>query len=255
MHSWYGGGDDSYIKILLSSDFKYYGKAYKYIYIGTNGYVTFGYNMGDLDSYESLQKHFDTTRLSYCFTDLTLNQGGELYFGYESDTFIDNSIFVISYKASVYSNSHQTIEVKIKLYLENSYPINRGRVTISYGDVKIMKALVGLSPGYFPFPYTRFNFNQQEIDFMSQLQLVDSRFITEPEPIELEPEPEPIEFEPEFEPIELEPVEPEPINNSVRVQCLNQNTDNIVTMINPYKFNNIDYTSYDYIGLNVGRYK
>jgi hypothetical protein len=43
--------------------------------------------------------------------------------------------------------------------------------------------------------------------------------------------------------------EPDPI-----VQCLNQSENNIVSMINPYLFNNIPYNNADYIGVNNGTY-
>ena len=54
--------------------------------------------------------------------------------------------------------------------------------------------------------------------------------------LELQPEPEP------------EP-EPEP-----RIQCLSQVTNNIVSMENPYIFNDVNYADYDLIGLYNGRY-
>ena len=41
---------------------------------------------------------------------------------------------------------------------------------------------------------------------------------------------------------------------SLSIQCLSQTTDNVVSMVNPYIFNNIAYDSYDLIGLNTGIY-
>ena len=47
---------------------------------------------------------------------------------------------------------------------------------------------------------------------------------------------------------------PEPEPEPIKIQCLLQDQNNNVQMINPYTFNNISYNDFDRIGLNRGTY-
>jgi hypothetical protein len=42
--------------------------------------------------------------------------------------------------------------------------------------------------------------------------------------------------------------------NNTNIQCLSQATDNTVQMVNPYTFNNVDYSQDKKIGVKIGTY-
>jgi len=66
--------DDDFAQITLTIPVALYGTSYDTIFIGSNGYITFG--GGDTEWTESLATHFNMPRISALFEDLNPLQGG-----------------------------------------------------------------------------------------------------------------------------------------------------------------------------------
>ncbi len=69
-------GDDAYVEVGLSggAQVSLYGSSESVFYVGSNGYVTFGW--GDHDYNESLEEHFSMRRISGLYDDLNPASGG-----------------------------------------------------------------------------------------------------------------------------------------------------------------------------------
>ena len=138
--------DDDLFNLILTNNnkFKFYDKYYTSINIGTNGYLTFDYN--DTQYLESPDNHFNMTRLSIFFTDLSPNQQGLIYYGYHTDT-NTNDTLVITYLSVSQYNTYNSNNAQIKLYLENAILSKRGRIEINYGLVELYDCIIGISNG------------------------------------------------------------------------------------------------------------
>ena len=66
--------DDSFAEVTPPQSVSLYGTSYNSLFVGSNGYITFG--AGDSDFSESLADHFDLPRISGAFDDLNPGAGG-----------------------------------------------------------------------------------------------------------------------------------------------------------------------------------
>jgi hypothetical protein len=75
---WTGSSDDGYAQLTVSGGqtVKLYGQSYGTIWVGTNGYVTFG--SGDTAYNESYSAHFNKPRIAVLYNDLDPGQGGSV---------------------------------------------------------------------------------------------------------------------------------------------------------------------------------
>jgi subtilisin family serine protease len=118
---------------------KLYGVAYGSIYVGSNGYITFG--TGDTDYTESLEDHFDTPRISANFDDYNPASGGTVSYRRLSDRLAVTWIGVYEY-GTTNPNSFQ-----IELFYD-------GRIRFTYLAMSSTDGVAGLSRGLgLPAPF------------------------------------------------------------------------------------------------------
>ena len=128
--------DDSYQRD-LGFGFEFFGQTWQSIYVGANGYVTFG--AGDDEYGISLGNHFDTPRISVLYHDLDP-------FESEGDGFVhmgsgpDGSVVVTWYQLQTYGVETQTSTAQLQLHTD-------GAITLVWLDVDAPNAIVGLSDG------------------------------------------------------------------------------------------------------------
>jgi hypothetical protein len=125
--------DDSFMEYPLppGKTFPFYGVTYTRLYIGSNGYVTFG--QGD-DAYEpSLANHFRLPRISGYFSDLVPLAGGMTLV----KEFDDRVAITFDDVPDYYGDRHS---FQIELFFSGAIRLTWLKLTQPYG-------LVGLSPG------------------------------------------------------------------------------------------------------------
>jgi hypothetical protein len=114
------------------SQFNFYGEDYSSVYVGSNGYLTFG--SGTTAYTESLSEHFNRARISGLFDDLNPSTGGTVSWKQTPDR-----VAVTWNDVSQYSNSDSN-NFQIEMFFD-------GRVAISHLSVQSGDAIVGLSAG------------------------------------------------------------------------------------------------------------
>jgi hypothetical protein len=128
-------GDDTFAFVKLASPamVSIYGNSFSGFYVGSNGYITF--TEGDQAYSESLQKQFDTLRVSGLFDDLSPNAGGQV-----SWKQLGNRAVVTWQNVPEYgTNNSNTFQ--IALFYD-------GSIQISWTKVDAVQAIVGLSNGF-----------------------------------------------------------------------------------------------------------
>ncbi|RMH23990.1 MAG: hypothetical protein D6692_14080 [Planctomycetota bacterium] len=133
--------DNEPITITGGNSVQLYGVSYTTIYVGSNGYITFG--AGDTDYTEDLVDHFDMPRVSALFDDLNPSVGGTV-----SRKQLADRIAITWQGVPQYANSDSN-NFQVELFFD-------GRISISHRQVSSGDAIVGLSGGggldvdYFP---------------------------------------------------------------------------------------------------------
>jgi hypothetical protein len=171
-------------------------------------------------------------RLSVFFTDLSPNQQGAIYYGYNTDTNINDTLVITYLDVSQY-NAYNSNNAQIKLYLQNAIIEKRGLIEINYGKVEMTNCIIGLSNGKVEMTnfiiglsngdginYTPiiFNIMPNKPTSIDSLLYNENENLAVPEPVvQSIPDPEPVP-DPVPEP---EPEDPDPtINNPPTVQNL-----------------------------------
>ena len=126
--------DDSYAEVVLTSgaQVNLYGVAYDRLYVGSNGYITFG--SGDADYTESLADHFDLPRLSGLFDDLYPPSGGTVSWTQLVDRVVVTFEDISEFSASNLNN------FQFELFFD-------GTIRIAYLNVDAADGLAGISEG------------------------------------------------------------------------------------------------------------
>ncbi len=128
-------GDDQSVAVALGgSQVQLYGVSYGTIYVGSNGYITFG--AADNSWNETIAQHFALPRVAALFDDLS-PQLGAVSWRLLADRVAVTWLAVPEYNATT-TNTFQ-----IELYFD-------GRIAFSYLDVAAADGLVGLSAGTGP---------------------------------------------------------------------------------------------------------
>ena len=109
-----------------------YGQSYDTVYVGPNGYVTFG--SGDSSYNESFSEHFSLPRVAALFDDLNPSAGGTVSWKQEPDR------VAISWEAVPEYSTSNSNTFQIELYFD-------GTIRISYENVDVADAIAGLSAG------------------------------------------------------------------------------------------------------------
>ncbi|MCS6772098.1 MAG: S8 family serine peptidase [Kiritimatiellae bacterium] len=127
-------GDDSFVAVAITGgpSVKLYGVAYTNLFVGSNGYISFG--TGDTRYVERLSTHFDRPRISLLFDDLNPASGGIVSRKQLADRFVLTYQNVPEYGASS-PNSFQA-----ELFFD-------GRIRITWLALAARDGLAGISAG------------------------------------------------------------------------------------------------------------
>ncbi|MCD4750598.1 MAG: hypothetical protein K8R59_14605 [Thermoanaerobaculales bacterium] len=131
--------DDASVEVTLTggATVSLYGQSYTSLYIGSNGYVTFG--AGDSDYSETTSDHFDTPRISGLFDDLEPRDGGTISYKQLGDRMVVTFEGVPEYS---YDNPNPNLPniFQIEIHFD-------GTIVLSYLDIAAADGLAGLSEG------------------------------------------------------------------------------------------------------------
>lgn len=130
--------DDSFVQIALTGGAQIflYGTGYSAVYIGSNGYLTFG--GGDEGFDESAAAHFAMPRVSLLYDDFHPGQGSA---SIRRQQFADR--FVVTYQNLSEYNAANLNNFQAELYFD-------GKIVITYLAVAATDGLAGLSQGLGP---------------------------------------------------------------------------------------------------------
>ena len=127
--------DDSFVPVTPGGDNQVfiYGSAYSTVYVGSNGFVTFG--EGDTDWSETVEEHLAAPpRVAAFWDDLDPSQGGQVSYEQRVDR------LVISWDGVPEHNVTSSISVQLQLFFN-------GNIVLCYRTVEPLSGLVGLSAG------------------------------------------------------------------------------------------------------------
>jgi len=133
-----GTGDDGYFTLAVGggNTVKLYGTSYSTLYIGTNGYVTFG--AGETTFSETLAAHFARPRIAALFDDLEPRDGGTVSYQIMGDRVVVTWLNVPEYTSGTGGENPNTCQIEM---------FYDGRLSISYLDIDATDGLAGLSEG------------------------------------------------------------------------------------------------------------
>jgi len=150
-------GDDHYFEVALQdgAQVSLFGKSYSSVFVGSNGYVTFG--SGDSELSPSAESHFALPRVSALMTDLNPGNGGTVTSKQMADHLAVTFDQVFTF-GGVGENSFQ-----IQLFFD-------GRIAITMLDIEADYGVIGLSEGKgLPSEFWNSDFSnypeEQTIDF------------------------------------------------------------------------------------------
>jgi hypothetical protein len=127
--------DDDSQQVNLQSPFPFFGTEYNSVYIGSNGYATFG--VSDRMYYSHRYYHFRYPRVSCLFMDLNPSRGGSVHYAHMEDR------FVVKFEdIQRYGMSAETANFEMELFYD-------GHVRCSYGAVlpRSNRIITGISGG------------------------------------------------------------------------------------------------------------
>ena len=128
-------GDDAYVGVTPGGAHQVYiyGVGYATVYVGSNGFVTFG--QGDTDWTETAEEHFAAPpRVAAFWDDLDPTQGGQINYEQLADR------LVVSWEGVRERNTTNSISVQLQLLFD-------GAILVCYRTVGPDDGLVGLSAG------------------------------------------------------------------------------------------------------------
>ena len=125
-------GDDASESISLPFEFPFYGESWDSVYVGSNGYLTFG--ASDTGYNESIASHFSLPRISALFDDLNPSTGGVVSYRDLGSRFAVSWVDVNEYGTS----NQNTFQVVLHA---------TGEIEIGWQQVDVTDAVVGLSDG------------------------------------------------------------------------------------------------------------
>ena len=125
-------GDDASEMVALPFEFTFYGQSWDSVYVGSNGYLTFGGS--DTGYSESIGVHFAMPRISALFDDLNPNAGGAVSYRDLGSRFAVSWVAVTEYGTS----NENTFQVVLHA---------SGEIEIGWQQIDVSDAVVGLSDG------------------------------------------------------------------------------------------------------------
>ncbi len=132
--------DDGYIEIPFThgAPIAFYGDAYDSMFIGSNGYITFG--TGDTAFQPMYSLHFQLPRISGLFCDLNPEMGGEVYVARVQDRYVTTFVDVPVYSSSGDYGPENRHTFQMELFF-------CGTIRITWLELYSIRAVVGLSAG------------------------------------------------------------------------------------------------------------
>lgn len=126
-------GDDANANVALGFTFNFYGVDYNSIFVGSNGYITFG--SGDTDFTESLGEFLgNQPRIAGFWDDLSPNNGGMVTAKGDANSMVVSFIDVPEFSNTGSNTFSMTLHAN-------------GNIDFSYNGMTAADAIVGLSPG------------------------------------------------------------------------------------------------------------
>ena len=125
-------GDDDAAEVVLPFTFDFYGTSYDSVYVGSNGYLTFG--TPDTGYNESITEHFNLPRIAPLFDDLNPTAGGSV-----SARTVGDSIAITWSGIPEYNTTNSN---NFQVVLEAG-----GDFAITWLDIAVTDAVVGVSSG------------------------------------------------------------------------------------------------------------
>jgi len=129
-------GDDDFAEVILDggAQVSFYGQSYDRLYIGSNGYITFG--AGDTEWLETLDNHFSLPRISALFVDLTPADVESISYKQLAD-----SIVVTFEDVPLYGDKDAVNSFQVRLFFVDE------TIWITYLDLAAGGGIAGLSEG------------------------------------------------------------------------------------------------------------
>lgn len=124
--------DSELVSITGGARVHLYGVQYNQVWVGSNGYLTFG--VSDSDYTETLSEHFDLPRVAPLYDDLNPSVGGTVSYKQLADRFVVSWENVPEYSTSN-SNTFQ-----VEMFFN-------GDITLSWLGIEATDGIVGLSAG------------------------------------------------------------------------------------------------------------
>lgn len=125
-------GDDASALVSLPFTFEFYGTEYDGVYVGSNGYLTFG--TGDTAYNESLNDHFSIPRIAPLFDDLNPTAGGTV------SSLVSGDRIAITWSGVPEYNTSNSNDFQIILEAQ-------GDIVVTWLGIDSTDSLVGLSSG------------------------------------------------------------------------------------------------------------
>ena len=126
--------DDGYAAISLTggATVSLYGTSYSSLYVGSNGYLTFGDS--DDDHNETLEEHFAIPRVAGLYNDLDPSDGGSVSWKQLVDR------VAVTWQSVPEWNTSNSNTFQIELFFD-------GTIAVSYAGIAASEGIVGLSEG------------------------------------------------------------------------------------------------------------
>jgi hypothetical protein len=106
--------DDGYAPITLPFSFDFFGSSYTTAYVGTNGYISFGYGSSSNSTWY-MPTSYMPPLIAYTMNDVIITSMGSITYSTEGTA--PNRVFVVSFnKLSTYGYSSDDYDAQIKLY-------------------------------------------------------------------------------------------------------------------------------------------
>lgn len=140
--------DDAFVQISFTNNKKitFFGTEYDNVYIGSNGYLTFG--RGDRMYYSHRYYHFRLPRISAMFTDLNPSRGGTIHWQQTAESFIVTFTHIKTYSGNYFFTFQ--IELNFDVKEAGSTDVTVQPFRISYTEATegmYRRAIVGTSAG------------------------------------------------------------------------------------------------------------
>ncbi len=125
----WNSGDDETLNVQIGFGFSFYGITYTDLWLGSNGYLTFGSGSTEYLAYSFPYPGLTTPMIAPLFLDLATSAGGGIY--YETKGSAPNRTFIVQWQDSDYSGSITADRATFQAILHEG----TGQIDFQYADV------------------------------------------------------------------------------------------------------------------------